>query len=310
MRQNVRPTSSLSRNGPETRVSINVEGPESGSRTKADPASSIQYQVVGRPADHRLTIPVQIRTLGDLVTDTNTNHPRGRDLARGEHKRTGWTALRVIQLVSLILGVGLIGFYLAAKIDAFLTSRNAIDSMNRARTIEVAKIRNDATARDAASGDPVDTTLWSEQRVDEFQQSLMIDWDLPLAVLKIPVIDLEVPVFDGTDDLVLNRGAGWIEGTALPGKPGNSGIAAHRDGFFRELADVELGDDIIVETIDSSSTYVIEDIRIVDPTDVWVLEPTDLQSITLVTCYPFYFVGSAPQRYIVRAALEHRSNEE
>ena len=238
------------------------------------------------------------------MTDNNANHPQGRDGAQGEHKRSRWSVLRVIQLVSLVLGAGLIGIYLAAKIDAFLASRNAIRHLDRARTIEVTRIRSDASIRDAASADPVDTSLWSKQRVEGFQQSLMADLNLPLAVLKIPEIDIEVPVFDGTDDLILNRGAGRIEGTAMPNQPGNSGIAAHRDGFFRELADVELGDEIVVETIDSSSTYVIEDIRIVDPTDVWVLDPTDLQSITLVTCYPFYFIGSAPQRYIVRAGLK------
>ena len=120
-------------------------------------------------------------------------------------------------------------------------------------------------------------------------------------MLSIPRIRLEVPVLQGTDDWTLNRAVGVIEGTPLPGSPGNSGIAGHRDSFFRVLKDVVTGDLMTVETARATETYRIERIWIVDPTDVSVLDPTESPSITLVTCYPFYFVGSAPQRYIVRA---------
>lgn len=240
----------------------------------------------------------------------NSNHPESGREPRAKQRRSRSSLLHVIQVVALVFGFSLVGLYLAAKVDSFLASRKAIHSFDKARTIEIARIRHDSATPDVESSDPVDTTLWSEERVEGFQQSLMVDFDLPLAVLKVPKVDLEVPIFDGTDDLTLNRGAGRIEGTALPGQPGNSGIAAHRDGFFRQLADVALGDEIIVETVDSTSIYQIEDIRIVEPTDVWVLEPTDSPSLTLVTCYPFYFVGSAPQRYIVRAALKSPSDEE
>ena len=99
----------------------------------------------------------------------------------------------------------------------------------------------------------------------------------------------------------MNRGVGHIEETALPGTGGNSGIAGHRDGFFRSLEDVRLGDAIELETLQERQLYRIERIWIVNPEEVSVLDSTPAQSITLVTCYPFYFVGSAPQRYIVRA---------
>ena len=111
-------------------------------------------------------------------------------------------------------------------------------------------------------------------------------------------------MFAGTDEWALTRGAGWIEGTAEPGASGNVGIASHRDGFFRPLKDVGVGDIVILEMKRGSMTYGIESIQIVEPTDVWVLDPTEEPSITLVTCYPFYFVGSAPQRYIIRASSE------
>ena len=118
---------------------------------------------------------------------------------------------------------------------------------------------------------------------------------------------LEVPVFDGTDDLTLNRGAGRIIGTARLGEPGNTGIAGHRDGFFRGLKDIAAGDKLDLVTLGRTERYTVTAIQITTPEDVSVLGPTDTPSLTLVTCYPFYFVGSAPQRFIVRATISPAS---
>ena len=112
-----------------------------------------------------------------------------------------------------------------------------------------------------------------------------------------------MPVYNGTDEINLNRGAGRIIGTARIDAPGNLGIAAHRDGFFRVLKDVELGDTLELQTHQGEKEFVVSSITIVDPTDVSVLAPTDQPTVTLVTCYPFYFVGHAPKRYIVKAEL-------
>jgi len=101
----------------------------------------------------------------------------------------------------------------------------------------------------------------------------------------------------------LNRAVGHIEGTASPGENGNVGIGGHRDSFFRGLKDVVTGDEIEILTQKESTTYVIDQITIVNPSDVSVLAPRSRSSVTLVTCYPFYFIGSAPQRYIVQATL-------
>ena len=87
----------------------------------------------------------------------------------------------------------------------------------------------------------------------------------------------------------------------MPGGPGNLGVAGHRDGYFRVLKDIELGDEITITTVHGPESYVVLELRIVDPTAVEVLNPTVRQSVTLVTCYPFYFVGHAPERFIVRA---------
>jgi sortase A len=122
-----------------------------------------------------------------------------------------------------------------------------------------------------------------------------------LAILRIPGIALEVPVNYGTDEWVLLRGAGLVEGTALPGSNGNVAIAAHRDTHFRGLKDLSLGDRIELAMLDSTQTYVVTDLSVVEPTDVHVLADTGEPVLTLVTCYPFYFVGHAPQRFIVRA---------
>jgi len=122
-----------------------------------------------------------------------------------------------------------------------------------------------------------------------------------MAVLRIPRLRLEVAVLPGTDDATLDRGLGHIDDTALPGADGNSGIAGHRDGFFRGLKDILPGDTIEIDTLDRKQVYRVERAWIVEPSDVSVLDPTPSASLTLVTCYPFYFVGSAPQRFIVRA---------
>jgi len=158
-----------------------------------------------------------------------------------------------------------------------------------------------APARVLPEGAPPDYSLWSKERVAAYEESLKEKTSDPLAILRIPKIGLEVAVLEGTDDLVLNRAVGHIEDTPKPGENGNVGIAGHRDGFFRGLKDVVKGDTLELETLSGTQTYRISDIWIVKPEDVYVLDPTPEPAITLVACYPFYFVGHAPHRYIVRA---------
>ena len=146
-----------------------------------------------------------------------------------------------------------------------------------------------------------DQSLWSTIRVNAWRDALREPAVAPLAVLRIPKIHLDVAVLPGTDDRTLDRAVGHIEDTALPGADGNTGLAGHRDGFFRGLKDIVPGDGMVLETLQGTEAYVVERTWIVNPEDVSVLDPTPTQSLTLVTCYPFYFVGSAPQRFIVRA---------
>ena len=157
-----------------------------------------------------------------------------------------------------------------------------------------------ATAEGIQSSKP-DMSLWSPQRIKAWEQAQRHAAGGVLAVMRIPAIRLEVPVLAGSDDITLDRGAGHIEDTALPGDAGNIGIAGHRDGFFRGLKDVKVGDQLEIQTPTSTQRYRIDRIWIVKPNDVSVLDPTPHPAVTLVTCYPFYYIGSAPQRYIVRA---------
>ena len=147
----------------------------------------------------------------------------------------------------------------------------------------------------------VDMTLWSTVRVKAYKVSLKQETPRTLAILRIPRLNLEVPVYDGTADAVLDLAAGRIEDTALPGTPGNVGIAAHRDGFFRVLKDIKEGDALVLDTPVATEQYRVQWIRITTPDDVSVIDPTPTPAVTLVGCYPFYHVGSAPKRFIVRA---------
>jgi len=119
--------------------------------------------------------------------------------------------------------------------------------------------------------------------------------------IEIPRIGLSAIVMEGTSGAILRRAAGHVSGTALPGQTGNIGISAHRDTFFRSLRHVRPGDMITLTTLQGRYRYRVTFTKIVEPTEVSVLTPGAGELLTLVTCYPFYYVGSAPGRFIVRA---------
>jgi sortase A len=122
-----------------------------------------------------------------------------------------------------------------------------------------------------------------------------------LGRLDIPRLGLSVAVLQGTGSRMLRLGTGHIEGTPLPGEAGNSGIAGHRDTFFRGLKDIRKNDEIQFQTATGLSRYTVDWAKVVAPDDLSVLAPSTESSLTLVTCYPFYFVGPAPKRFVVRA---------
>jgi sortase A len=195
-------------------------------------------------------------------------------------------------------------FYVGVTAYRSASSRLAI------RDFEVAKAAALPTPAEAPKVElpsaAVSFDLWGTKRIAAYRDSLTRHFSPPIAVLRAPKVAIEVPVFEGTDELVLNRGVGRIAGTARPGQPGNIGIAGHRDGFFRPLKDIAIGDSVTLDLGADIATYAVESFQIVSPKDVTVLAPSATSSLTLVTCYPFYFVGDAPQRYIVRCALKDR----
>jgi len=216
----------------------------------------------------------------------------------------GLMKIRKGERIFLAIGITLLAVWGGARIHGSVASHAAIN-LFRAKSGETQLAGKSALLKVGSSADSgVDFTLWNPKRVAAYKESLSTKTDLPLALLRIPKIHLEVPVFNDTDDLTLNRGVGRILGTAQFGRAGNLGIAGHRDGFFRGLKDV--GPDDVIEVIRPGQTdfYAITQIQIVDPENVSVLAPTSTQTLTLVTCYPFYFIGNAPQRYIVTASYQ------
>ncbi len=119
--------------------------------------------------------------------------------------------------------------------------------------------------------------------------------------VQVPRLHLTAMVEEGTDDETLGRAVGHVRGTALPGDSGNVGIAGHRDSFFRALKDLQRNDEIDFETTDGTFRYTVEQMSVVEPSDVQVLAPTDVKTLTIVTCFPFHYIGPAPRRFIVRA---------
>ncbi len=152
-----------------------------------------------------------------------------------------------------------------------------------------------------------DQELWSEKRIRDYEESIKVEAEPPLALMTIARLGIQVPVYNGTDEFNLDRGAGRIKGTAWIDSPGNLGIAGHRDGFFRGLKDIEIGDEIELKTAGGAVNYRVSSLLIVEPDDVSVLRNTTETALTLVTCYPFYYVGHAPQRFIVKAEARHPS---
>ena len=201
-----------------------------------------------------------------------------------------------------LLGVILLTLFVGAMIYRDATLRLGLHNFDKSRSLILQA--PPGLLNDDADDEKIDLRLWSQKRIQAYRESLAVTKSIPLAVLRLDKFKIRVPVYEGTDELTLDRGAGWIVGTARPGEIGNIGIAGHRDGSFRALKDIALGDALELSTTGAKATYAVDQIEIVYPDNVGVLRPRRLPSITLTTCYPFYFIGDAPQRFIVHAALK------
>ncbi len=209
----------------------------------------------------------------------------------------------------LLSGLLMLGIYLGSRVYKAYSSRSEARRLESMPAESRQPVAQEHAARFTFVVKEPDFSLWSPQRIKHYQQSLSAQLGPPVALLRIPKIRLEVPVLEGTDDLTMDRAVGFIAGTARPGEDGNIGISGHRDGFFRGLKDIGEGDGIELVTATGTDTYTIDHIVLVKPADVYVLAPRSRPSITLVTCYPFYIVGSAPKRYIVQASMNSPNPE-
>lgn len=207
--------------------------------------------------------------------------------------------LKRAEWILFALGIGCLLTWGGMRIYSVAASKAAVQNFE---TIE------EGTAFAQANLSPFDVRLWSTERIAAYQKSLTELTAAPIAVLRIPRISLVVPVFNGTGDLILDRGVGRVPGTAAVGQAGNLAIAGHRDGFFRGLSEVSIGDVVEVERPGSIDSYAVTATRVVAPEDISVLRPSASPTLTLITCFPFYFIGHAPQRYIVTAVLDAHHN--
>ncbi|MEE8339707.1 MAG: class D sortase [Xanthomonadales bacterium] len=217
-------------------------------------------------------------------------------------RKLGW-----LEAMLFISGVALLGVFFQARASSEQQREEAVQAFLKAGASQPqAQQVLDGEVKIVQLRAP-DQELWNAKRIKDYEDSLKLVKELPLAILTIDKFNIQVPVYNGTEEVNLNRGVGRIKGTARIDGQGNLGIAGHRDGFFRPLKDIVVGDAMELLTTTGVVVYKVTSIVIVDPGDVSVLAPTEKNTITLVTCYPFYYVGHAPKRYIVKAEAEHFS---
>lgn len=210
---------------------------------------------------------------------------------------------RGLELLFWGAGLALLGYALLAKIHEAEASDAGLRAFALAAAADTttASVRTNNDLLDLEQLQALDQSLWSKKRITQFGDIHKVDKEVPLAVLRIDDLKILVPIYRGASDFNLNRGAGWIEETAPVDGRGNIGLAAHRDSFFRALKDAKQGQKMTLQTRQGTRHFTLADIQIINPSETSVLEPSSSSKLTLVTCYPFYHVGSAPQRYIVTA---------
>lgn len=202
---------------------------------------------------------------------------------------TAW--LSVVRYCLLTVAIACLGFYGYSYLDRL--RKQISDSEEFDRT----SARNAAIAVSATAGEasPISPTARHPAPFSKPSPTGLI------GRLSVPGLHLSAMVREGIDRSTLQVSVGHIPGTALPGQNGNVGVAGHRDTFFRGLRGLKTGDEIRFSTLSGDFRYVVESLMIVEPEYVAVLSPSSENVLTLVTCYPFLYIGSAPKRFVVRA---------
>jgi sortase A len=202
----------------------------------------------------------------------------------------------VVERALQIFGLAALGLVITVSLDGFVfqwqSRRDFQQQLEQPGAVEQTDPGLPAGS-DRARSDPKEPQQVGRRRAEP---------GAPVGLLQIPAIDLSVMVIEGTDAASLRRAVGRIDGTALPGESGNLGIAGHRDGFFRGLRNLRAGAEIRLQTVLATYAYRVTATRVVPPELVEVLRASGPgRTLTLVTCHPFDYVGSAPERFIVHA---------
>jgi sortase A len=226
---------------------------------------------------------------------------RERATMRNHHAESGARPLRWLERVLLIAGAATLIWCAVIVGDRVLAQRNALRAMEIARAVDELTRSMTVSSKESAQQLPVDEPL----------RHVPATIGEAIASLSIPRLQLSAMVLHGSDAQTLQRGPGHLERTALPGDTGNIVIAGHRDSFFRPLRHIQVGDDIFLETREGHFHYRVSSLRVVGPREVSVIAPTSEETLTLITCYPFWVLGNAPDRFVVRAArVDERGSAE
>jgi sortase A len=213
------------------------------------------------------------------TADDRAYTSKRRSTASGSSRIWEW-----LEAILLVVGVACLGYYAIVSIEARLYQ----EIENR----ELDMILSSA---------PTMSTSPGESASPGATASVQPDRGSAIGRIEIPRLGVSAIIRAGSDAKTLQLAVGHIPGTALPGQIGNIGLAGHRDTFFRRLRDIRADDDIRVVTTSGTFTFKVDTTTVVSPKDTWVLDPTRTPTLTLVTCYPFTYIGSAPQRFIVHA---------
>jgi sortase A len=213
-------------------------------------------------------------------TDSRGPLPPHADRPRSRH------ALRLIERLLVIVGCVCLGYYGYVSAESVIYQAYETRALDALLTREPPRVGSSPRAHAAPTAPRAAPAAGTT-----------------IGRLDIPRLDVSAVIRAGSDARTLRLAVGYVPGTALPGQRGNIGLAAHRDTFFRRLGEIRSGDVVRLVTPDGTFAYRVEGTKVVEPTETWVLDDTVQPALTLITCYPFRYLGSAPQRFIVRARL-------
>jgi sortase A len=254
-----------------------------------------------------MTLRVEYQIASSEITPPPTHSSPSAVL----RSRRSWFAHWAAPILLFLIGCFALGYYAYDILDARFfqddQSRQFDQALSNAHEKAAAELSAEAAA-DLNSRAPHANTSPALPAFSESSGSVVDTWaqpapteNMPLGRIEINSIGLTAMIQEGTSTQTLQRGVGHIIGTAQLGKSGNAGLAGHRDTFFRKLRNIHEGEEITLTTLNGAYKYRVELISIVGPEDSAVLRNTGGNILTLVTCYPFNYIGSAPKRFIVRA---------